>query len=87
MARLRDKIVKGKKTLGEVYGMPLYGIKTGLNEAFIINQETRDHLVKQDKKSDELLKPFLRGDNIKRWRVEPEGFISNRHPDRQSGYQ
>lgn len=32
LAALRDKIVKGRKTLGEVYGAPLYGIKTGLNE-------------------------------------------------------
>ena len=36
-----------------------------------------DRLVKQDKKSDNLLKPFLRGENIKRWRVEPEGSVSN----------
>lgn len=73
LAKLRDKIVSGKKTLGEVYGAPLYGIKTGLNEAFIIDQDTRDRLIKQDKKSAKLLKPFLRGENIKRWRVEPEG--------------
>ena len=72
LARLRDKIVAGKKTLGEVYGPPLYGIKTGLNEAFIIDRATRDRLVKADPKSAELLKPFLRGENVKRWRVEPE---------------
>ncbi len=75
LARLRDKIVKGKKTLGEVYGAPLYGIKTGLNEAFIVDQQTRDRLVKEDRKSAKLLKPFLRGENIKRWRVEPEGLF------------
>jgi hypothetical protein len=75
LARLRAKIVTGKKTLGEVYGAPLYGIKTGLNEAFIINQATRDRLVKQDRKSAKLLKPFLKGENIKRWRVEPEGLF------------
>jgi hypothetical protein len=75
LARLRDKILKGKKTLGDVYGAPLYGIKTGLNEAFIVDQVTRDRLVKQDKKSAKLLMPFLRGENIKRWRVEPEGLF------------
>lgn len=75
LAKLRDKIVKGKKTLGEAYGAPLYGIKTGLNEAFVIDRETRDRLVKQDKKSAKLLKPFLRGENVKRWRVEPEGLF------------
>ena len=29
--------------------------------------------MRADPKSAELLKPFLRGENIKRWRVEPEG--------------
>lgn len=75
LARLRDKIVKGKKTLGEVYGAPLYGIKTGLNDAFVIDTETRDRLVARDPKSAEILAPFLRGENIKRWRVEPEGLF------------
>ncbi len=73
LARLRGKIAAGRKTLGEVYGAPLYGIKTGLNEAFIIDTPTRDGLVRRDAKSAELLKPFLKGEHIKRWRVEPEG--------------
>ena len=72
LARLRDKIAHGRKTLGEVYGAPLYGIKTGLNGAFVIDRATRDRLVKADPKSAELLKPFLRGEDIKRWRVESE---------------
>lgn len=73
LARLRDKITKGKKTLGEIYGPPLYGIKTGLNEAFVIDTPTRDQLVKLDGRSAKLLKPFLRGEDVKRWRVEPDG--------------
>ena len=78
LARLRDKIFGGKKTLGEIYGAPLYGIKTGLNDAFVINQATRDRLVKQDKNSAKLLIPFLRGEDVKRWRVEPDGlFVIN----------
>jgi hypothetical protein len=73
LARLRDKIRGGRKTLGEIYGAPLYGIKTGLNEAFVIDTPTRDRLIARDPKSADLLKPFLRGENVKRWRVEPEG--------------
>jgi hypothetical protein len=73
LAKLRDKIAEGRNTLGEVYGAPMRGIVTGLNEAFIIDTPTRDRLVRADPKSAELLKPFLRGENIKRWRVEPEG--------------
>ena len=72
LAALRAKITTGRKTLGEVHGAPLYGIKTGLNDAFVIDRATRDALVKADPKSAELLKPFLRGENIKRWRVESE---------------
>jgi hypothetical protein len=75
LARLRDKIVGGRKTLGEVYGAPLRGIVTGLNEAFVIDTATRNRLVAADPKSAELLKPFLRGENVKRWRVEPEGLF------------
>ena len=73
LAQLRDKIKTGRKTLGEVYGAPLYGIKTGLNEAFVIDTQTRDRLIARDPKSADLLKPFLRGEDVKRWRVEPEG--------------
>lgn len=75
LARLRDKIVEGRKTLAEVYGSPLYGIKTGLNEAFVIDTPTRNRLVKQDKKSAELLMPLLRGEDVKRWHVESEGLF------------
>ncbi len=73
LAALRDKIVKGRKTLGEVYGAPLWGMKTGLNDAFIVDTETRNSLVSADGKSSELLKPYLRGRNVKRWYVEDEG--------------
>lgn len=75
LAKLRDKIVNGRKTLGEVYGAPMRGIVTGLNEAFIVDTPTRDRLVAQDPKSAELLVPFLRGENVKRWRIEPEGLF------------
>lgn len=46
---------------------PLYGIKTGFNQAFIINNETRTTLLSDDPKSSEIIKPFLRGQDIKRW--------------------
>jgi hypothetical protein len=72
LAALRAKIKSGKRTLGDVYGAPLYGIKTGLNEAFIVSRETRDELVERDARSADLLVPFLRGENIKRWRIESE---------------
>lgn len=46
---------------------PFYGIKTGLNEAFLIDTPTKERLVRADPRSAEILKPYLRGQDIKRW--------------------
>lgn len=46
---------------------PLYGIKTGFNEAFLIDEATKNSLVQADPKSAEIIKPLLRGQDIKRW--------------------
>ncbi|TFW12163.1 type I restriction endonuclease subunit M [Brevundimonas intermedia] len=70
---LRDKIRGGRKTLKEVYGAPLYGIKTGLNRAFVIPNEIKERLCAKDPNSADLLKPFLEGKDLKRWRAEPRG--------------
>lgn len=70
---LRAKITAGKPTLNEVYGSPLYGIKTGLNEAFVIDTPTKERLCRDDPRSAELLKPFLEGKDLKRWRAESRG--------------
>ena len=54
--------------LGEyVKGQMYRGVLTGLNEAFIIDAETRRELIKKDRKSAELIKPFLFGRDIKRY--------------------
>ena len=75
---LRDKLRSGVKTLAEVYGAPLYGIKTGLNGAFVVDRDTRERLVAADPGAANLLVPFLRGEDVKRWRVEPDGrFLIN----------
>ena len=50
-----------------------YGIKTGYNKAFIIDTPTRDMLVKQDSISHEIIKPLLRGQDIKRFRAKWAG--------------
>jgi type I restriction-modification system DNA methylase subunit len=67
---IREKIKSGKPTLKEVYGSPLYGIKTGLNEAFVVDEKTKEKLCTEDPRSSDLLKPFLEGKDIKRWRSE-----------------
>lgn len=70
---LRDKIRTGRKTLKDVYGSPCRGIVTGLNGAFVIDNATKERLCAQDPKSADLLKPFLEGKDLKRWRAEPRG--------------
>ncbi len=42
------------------------GVLTGLNEAFIIDKNTRDKLIRDDPKSAEIIRPILRGKDIKR---------------------
>ena len=69
---LRQKLRGSHPTLKEVYGAPLYGIKTGLNEAFVLRRAERDSLLEQDPKSSDLLKPFLEGKDLKKWRVESQ---------------
>ena len=51
-----------------------YGIKTGCNEAFIIDKITREQLIAQDPKSAEIIKPLLRGKDIKRYYAQQLGF-------------
>lgn len=72
LSNLRKKIGGGRQLLADVYGAPLYGIKTGLNEAFIVDRLTHDRLVNQHKKSAEILVPFLKGENVQRWHLEPD---------------
>lgn len=65
---LLEKIRNAGVPLGEyVGGRIYYGIKTGLNEAFVIDAETRDRLIAQNPNSAELIKPFLAGRDIKRY--------------------
>ena len=53
-----------------------YGIKTGFNEAFIISTEKRKEILancqteEERKKTDELIRPILRGRDIKRYGYE-----------------
>ena len=49
--------------------------KTGLNDAFVLTREERDAIVDRAKAGDrsaDLLKPFLIGENLKRWHVESD---------------
>ncbi|CCH51848.1 Modification methylase PaeR7I Short=M.PaeR7I [Fibrisoma limi BUZ 3] len=67
---LLTKLRKTGKPLCEyVQDKIYYGVKTGLNEAFVINAETRDRLIAEDPRSAEVIKPFLAGRDIKRYQT------------------
>jgi hypothetical protein len=69
--RLLERIRTKGTSLGEYCQGRLYrGILTGLNEAFVVDRATRDRLVTEHPSSVEVLKPFLRGRDVKRWRIE-----------------
>lgn len=72
-----------------VQGKMHYGIKTGFNDAFVIDKNTRDHLVTADQKSLEVIRPWLRGEDVKRWQTNwqnlyvifiPRGTDINQYP-------
>jgi adenine-specific DNA-methyltransferase len=46
------------------------GILTGYNEAFIIDQTTRDNLIKDSPKNAEIIRPIIRGRDIKKYSIE-----------------
>ena len=65
---LMRKIQRVGVPLKEFAGVkPYYGIKTGFNEAFLIDEVTKNKLVQSDSKCAEIIKPLLRGQDIKRW--------------------
>ena len=43
------------------------GVTSGFNEAFIVDTETRRRLINKDKRSAELIKPLLGGEDIRRY--------------------
>nr|WP_243687994.1 TaqI-like C-terminal specificity domain-containing protein [Methanobacterium formicicum] len=69
--RLREKIEKQSIELQNIPNLKIYsGIKTGLNKAFMIDLNTRNKLIQQDFKNNEIIKPLLRGIDIQRWKME-----------------
>ena len=83
-----NKIEQSIKKKIEAVGTPLKdwnikinrGILTGLNEAFIISKKKRDELVEADPKSVEIIRPILRGRDIKRNKIDFQDiYIINSH--------
>jgi len=65
-----EKMKKIGTPLGEYSKSQIYrGVLTGLNEAFVIDNATRERLIKEDPKSKEVIKPFVAGDDVRKYRI------------------
>jgi type II restriction/modification system DNA methylase subunit YeeA len=68
--KIKEKIEKIGKPLKD-WDVKIYrGVLTGLNEAFIIDGKKKDELIATDPESAEIIKPILRGRDIKRYKAE-----------------
>lgn len=69
-----DKFKSGETTIksytkGGVY----YGVKTGLNQAFIINEVDRMKIITNDANSEQIVQKMVEGDDFKRWHLNFSG--------------
>jgi type I restriction-modification system DNA methylase subunit len=58
-------------SIKDVYGSPLYGIKTGYNDAFVIGKDIRDRLISEDLNCEKLLCHYYEGKDLKKWHSQP----------------
>ncbi|MHC1767155.1 MAG: DNA methyltransferase [Verrucomicrobiia bacterium] len=73
-AAVFDKVMKAGTPLGVFVQRKFFrGLLTGLNDAFVISAEQRQTIVEQSPASASLIKPFLGGEDIRRYRIEDEG--------------
>jgi len=68
--RIKAKIEKMGKPLKE-WDINIYrGVLTGYNKAFIIDAATKDALIAKSSKNAEIIRPILRGRDIKRYKAD-----------------
>ena len=66
--KILDRLKVKFKTLSQsINGEANYGIKSGLTDAFIIDEQKRNEIVKNDPRAAEIIHPVLRGRDIIPW--------------------
>ena len=77
---IKEKIERIGKPLKEWDININRGITTGLNDAFIIDKETKDKLLEEGYKNSEIIKPLLRGKDIEKYNINYADFyLINSH--------
>lgn len=64
---LKSKIENGARLLKDFNVRINFGLKTGLNEAFIIDEIKKNELIEADAKNAEIIKPIIRGRDLKKY--------------------
>ncbi len=68
---IMDRLKSNSIPLGEYVGGRIRrGILTGFNEAFIIGGPTRARLIAEDPKSAEIIKPFVVGEDVRKYMLD-----------------
>lgn len=63
-----ERLEKIGQPLGDYISNRLYrGITTGSNQSFIVDKQTKDRLIAEDMNASNLIKPLLRGKDVKKW--------------------
>ena len=65
---LRDKILKQGSLIKDLNITINRGVLTGFNKAFIIDEDVKNKLIKEDSNNKEIIKPLLRGRDIHKWK-------------------
>jgi hypothetical protein len=72
---LKDKLNKKGVKIKDISDFKFYiGLYTGLNEVFFINEEKRNEFILKDPKNIEIIKPLLRGKDLKKWKIDYKDF-------------
>ncbi len=73
-AARRARMETSGRRLGELEDCQImWGVKTGLNEAFFIDSEIRDNLIEANPKCVEIIKPLLRGEDVRPYEIQFRG--------------
>lgn len=66
---LKDKIKSNGELIKNLDIKINRGIRTGFNKAYIIDDEIKSDLLKQDSSAIEIIKPLIRGRDINKWQI------------------
>jgi len=69
VVRLLEKVRGSGPGLGQLPNIKFFrGVTTGCNDAFVIDTNKRNELVARDPSAEGIIKPYLRGQDVQRWK-------------------